>query len=115
MNGTSAGCDVGTARLLSLVDNGDDEHATFAHMVDDAPGVSGDLAHFGIVELGHDAADVRRLGEHVGLATHLADDALGVLRRVFGDAVVDGFKVRSSAGGPVRNSVCEAGFTFVNS
>jgi hypothetical protein len=45
----------------------------------EAPGVRGDLADVGILELG-DAPNERRLGERISLAMHLADDALGVDR-----------------------------------
>jgi hypothetical protein len=70
----------GTARQSSLMDDGDDEHAALAQVVDEAPGVGGDLADVRVVELGHDATDERRLLERIGLAPHLADDVLGVDR-----------------------------------
>lgn len=90
--GASARRELFGAGLAALVDEGDYEHVPLAQVVDDALG-GGDLAQLRIVELGNLAPDVGRVGESIGFALDLLRDALGVLSRVLGDVVVDGFEI----------------------
>lgn len=54
------------------MDERDDEHGVAAQLIDDAPGVRGDLADLGVIELGDAPADARGLGQGGGAGESVA-------------------------------------------
>jgi hypothetical protein len=58
----------------------DDKHLALAQVIEDAPGIGGNLAHLLIVEFGDFAATEGRGLDAVGTTPNLARDGLGVLR-----------------------------------
>jgi hypothetical protein len=63
-----------------LQPSGDDEDFALAQVIEDAPGIGGNLAHLLVVEFGDFAAAERRGLDAVGAAQNLPCDDLGVLR-----------------------------------
>ena len=62
----------------AAVDERDDEHVVVAQLVDDPPGVGGDLADLGVIELGHAPADARGVGKRCGVLEDVAHDGSGI-------------------------------------
>lgn len=60
------------------MDERDDEHVGAAQLIDHAPGVCGDFADLGVIELGHAPADARGVGKGCGAGEDVAHDGLGV-------------------------------------
>ena len=76
-------------------DGEDDDVVAGPDLVEDAVGVGGDLADVVVAEFGDDAAEPGQPGEYAGLLDDDLRDLLGVVRRVAGDGVVDGFEIGS--------------------
>jgi hypothetical protein len=66
--------------VAALVHESDDEYLAVAQLLDDAPGIRGNLAQMLVVEFGDLATTEGRCLDAVGAAPNLACDDLGVLR-----------------------------------
>lgn len=67
-------------KVAAFMHEGDDENLALAQLIEDAPGIGGNLAHLLIVELGDFATAEGRGLDAVGAAPNLACDDLGILR-----------------------------------
>jgi hypothetical protein len=67
-------------KVAAFMHEGDDEDFALAQVIEDAPGIGGNLAHLLVVEFGDFAAAERRGLDAVGAAQNLPCDDLGVLR-----------------------------------
>ena len=97
------GLDLLGFEVAALMHNRDDEYLALAQVIEDAPGIGGNLGHLLVVEFGDFAAAEGRGLYAVGEAPNLACDGLGVLRRIFGDVIVKGFEVGAGALRPVHH------------